>query len=731
MSKVSLRKMGKLNFAERFYPARPQRLIKLARKIAKRDTPSLIKYTAARASNRLYIKWLRNQSMLNNAEKQATMYSGKGRQWQNPYARPQPRSAVNKASVWYTAYPISMITDQKESTLSALGNEKLWQVFSEIGIKAIHTGPMKKAGGLRKWKSTPTIDGHFDRVSNSIDPIFGSEEEFRQLCEVANNSSAIVIDDIVPGHTGKGADFRLAEMNYKDYPGIYHMVEIEKQDWHLLPSVRRGRTSENISAEVEEVLKKKGYIIGRLPRVIFYEPGVKETNWSATRTIKGVDGISRRWVYLHYFKEGQPSINWLDPSFAGMKLVIGDALHSMGYLGSGGLRLDANGFLGIEKSNEDSPAWSEGHPLSQAANHFISSTVRKFDGFTFQELNLSIDDIKTMSQDGADLSYDFINRPAYQHALLTSDTEFLQLMLRNSLELDVDPAALVHAMQNHDELTYELVHFWTIHKDDSYEFRGKKILGSQLRETVRSELKDTLTTNKGYNLLFTDNGVACTTATVITAALGFKDIHNLSDDQIEEVKKAHLLLVMFNAFQPGVFAISGWDLVGSLTLESEKVKTLIQEGDTRWVNRGAYDLLGNHTGTQVSTAGMQRAENLYGDLVSQLSDKSSFVSQLKDLLRVRHEYSIATARQLDIPQVSNKAILAMLHKAENDNHQMTILNFSSKPQKATITSVLKDKDISFKNAISEDSMSYTLKNGKIDIALEPLQGTILVEVKGD
>ena len=151
-----------------------------------------------------------------------------------------------------------------------------------------------------------------------------------------------------------------------------------------------------------------------------------------------------------------------------MKLVVGDALHSVGELGSTGLRLDANGFLGIEKSDDDSPAWSEGHPLSQAANQLVSGMVRKVGGFTFQELNLSIDDIKLMSEDGADLSYDFINRPAYHHALASGDTEFLRLTLNLSLEHSIDPVSLVHAMQNHDELTYELVHFWTVHKNDIY-----------------------------------------------------------------------------------------------------------------------------------------------------------------------------------------------------------------------------------------------------------------------
>jgi glycosidase len=84
--------------------------------------------------------------------------------------------------------------------------------------------------------------------------------------------------------------------------------------------------------------------------------GVKETNWSVTRPVIGSDGVERRRAYLHHFKDGQPSINWLDPSFAGMRLVIGDALHSLADFGSGGLRLDANGFLGVEKSTEGMPA---------------------------------------------------------------------------------------------------------------------------------------------------------------------------------------------------------------------------------------------------------------------------------------------------------------------------------------------------------------------------------------
>ena len=81
------------------------------------------------------------------------------------------------------------------------------------------------------------MDGNFDRIGFDIDPALGSEEQMLQLSRVAAAHNAVVIDDIVPAHTGKGADFRLAELAYEDYPGLYHMVEIREEDWSLLPEV--------------------------------------------------------------------------------------------------------------------------------------------------------------------------------------------------------------------------------------------------------------------------------------------------------------------------------------------------------------------------------------------------------------------------------------------------------------------------------------------------------------
>jgi trehalose synthase len=675
-----------ITYDEQFYPARPRRFRPSARRsLARRISDRLAGDGEAVADNREYVEWLVEQSMLTDANRLASQLSGQGSMWQNPYAHPDPRAALERASVWFTAYPLSFVTRRGETYLSALADPALWQAFRAIGIDGIHTGPVKQAGGLNGRRLTPSVDGHFDRISMQVDAEFGTEDEFRRLCATASEYEGTVIDDIVPGHTGKGADFRLAEMAHGDYPGIYHMVSIAPEHWHLLPDVREGRDSVNLDGETEAALERAGYIIGRLQRVIFYEPGVKETNWSATRTVGGVDGIERRWVYLHYFKEGQPSINWLDPSFAGMRLVIGDALHALADLGSGGLRLDANGFLGVEKTAEDAPAWSEGHPLSEAANHMIASMIRKMGGFSFQELNLAMDDIKAMGDTGADLSYDFVTRPGYHHALVTGDTEFLRLTMNLSREMGIDPASLVHAMQNHDELTHELVHFSTRHRDDLFKYHGEELTGCLLGERIRADLNDGLTgPGKAYNRRFTQNGIACTTSTVIAATLGIEDLDAITEVERDEIQRVHLLLAMFNALQPGVFALSGWDLSGMLTVDATEVADLIAEGDTRWINRGAHDLRG--VDDPAREGKMPPARSLYGTLPEQLADPSSFASRLRAIIDVRRRSGIATAVQVDVPQVSHRAELVMVHRIDDHTHQITALNFSGEQLSGTVRS---------------------------------------------
>ena len=177
-----------------------------------------------------------------------------------------------------------------------------------------------------------------------------------------------------------------------------------------------------------------------------------------------------------------------------------------------------------------------------------------------------MDDIKAMGESGADLSYDFVTRPAYHHALVTGDTEFLRLTLNLARAMGVDPAvarardaeprrAHPRARALRDRAQGRRVRLR----------RGEQIRGERARRADPRRPHSTGSPDRRapYNRTFTTNGIACTTATVIAATLGIRDLdRDRRPTSVETIKRVHLLLAMFNALQPGVFALSGWDLLG-------------------------------------------------------------------------------------------------------------------------------------------------------------------------
>jgi trehalose synthase len=661
--------------------------------------------------------------MLHQAQLLARGYSGNSIQWRHPYGLPQPHAALERASVWFTAYPASTIAaGTNASVLTTLADERLWRAFQAIGIQGIHTGPMKLSGGVHERAFTPTVDGNFDRISFDIDPDFGTRAQYQAMVATARAHGAIVIGDVVPGHTGKGADFRLAERDYGDYPGIYHMVQINPADWTVLPPVAAGQDAVNLSPATVDALQGKGYLVGRLSSRIFYQPGVKETDWSATDVVRGVDGVRRRWVYLHYFKQGQPTLNWLDPSFAAERLVIGDAVHELTVLGDGMLRLDANGLLGIER-DAAGRVWSSDHPLSHTVNELIADMVRKLGGYTFEERAPPFEQMKALAGGGPDLTYDFVTRPEYDNALVSGDAGLLRLAYLRMHRLGVDPGRFIHALQNHDELTMGMPYFTGTYAEETFAFRGGQIAGRALRERVQQEMYARLTGEGApYNLRFGD-GVACTTATLIAATLGIRDLAALTAANIEQIKRLHLLLAFFNAMQPGVFALSGWDLVGALTLPADAVRARLADGDTRWINRGAYDLIGNNPDARTSAAGLPRAVALYGALPHQLASPDSFASQLSRLLRVRADLHLYAARLVDVPLVQAKGLLVLAHELpEGRGLEVTAINFGDRPLDESVAIAGVRPDAAVSDAL--DPKAARLKagaDGRVPLHLGPYE----------
>jgi trehalose synthase len=682
-----------------------------------------------------HIEWLKSRSMLLKYEALAQSFAGKSTQWQHPFGHSRPEDTLKLSSVWFAAYPDSVMGRQGTKVLEILGMPELHQTLSEIGIQAVHTGPVKRSGSIAGTEYGPSIDGNFDRIEQLVDPDYGDESQYQAMVSTAGQHGITIIGDLVPGHTGKGPDFRLAEQNVPGFPGIFTMIEIDHEDWPVLPPIPPGEDSVNLSQSSAQALKTLGYdIIGPLDAEVFARPGIKESSWSVTDVVRGVDGQDRRWAYLHVFKEGQPSLNWSDPSFGAHRLLTADLLHSLQVLGTRGLRLDATMFLGIEPRPEQEKGWLAGHPLSTQVTDLLGMMIRKFGGFSFQELNIDLAKVKKSLSSGPEFNYDFTTRPGYLYALVAGDGGPLRLMLRQMLGYGIQPIRMVHGLQNHDELMLETTHL-SINGKQEFSYEGTQERGDRLFKQIhQTVIRKTTGDHAPYNQAFAMSpGVCSTLPGLIAATLDIHDLSEITPKQIEQIKRIHLLAAAYNALQAGVFVLSGWDLVGALPIPIESVKELVADNDARWINRGAYDLLGIAENEDRSIQGLPRARSLYGSLAEQLQNRDSFASLLKSLLSLRESLGIARSELVDVPTVSSEGVVILVNKlpkpeGKTQAWQISALNFSKSPveQKLECAELNGEAKALWSNIQGGISESLARHNESLSLKLSPLEVKLVV-----
>ena len=593
---------------------------------------------------------------------------------------------------------------------------------------------MNITGGIVERGYTSTIDGWFDPISLEIDPALGTDQEYRRMVQVAREHHGLIAADLVPLHTGKGADFLLALRAYKNYPGMYAMVEIDKKDWSRLPPVDNAWKSALVSNEVAEQLHQDGYIPGRIDSCDADPDVRKASGWSATGEIEGVDGKTRRWVYLHYFKPGQPVLDWLDPSCAAQQVIAGNVVRTLDSLGAKVVRFDAVPFLGIEPKPGSRTAFHYQHPLSILDTDYLAFLTRRLGGWSFQELNAPAATVKQFLKEGPDLSYDFFTRTEGLHALLTGDAALLRQAYSDLIANQLQPLRLVHDLQNHDEITYQLVGLDAL-GDETVQYHGQAIAGRQLRDQILKEMRSKAAGAAApYNLLYrpTQDGVATTYAGFVAAALGIRDLDHITPQQQADIKQGHLLLAFANGMQPGVFSLSAWDLVGALPLPRKSVEKRLADGDCRWINRGAVDLLGANPDAQESAFGLPRTRALYGPLPEQLKDSNSFAMQLKRILAVRKKYHIEQAELIAAPEPDRSGVcILVMHIADQSATLITALNFSREAvhEQIDLQGIRELKTIKFADKAVVDCMAEMREgkvgvDGKIKLELEAWSGKV-------
>ena len=145
------------------------------------------------------------------------------------------------------------------------GIEKKLGYLSELGVTCIYLNPIFEAHSNHRYNTADYM---------KIDPLLGSEEDFKSLCDSAEEKGIRIILDGVFSHTGDDSVYFNKYSRYKSV-GAYNSPESEYYEWY----------------KFEEYPDKYQSWWG-------FEtlPEVREENESYQQFISGENGVVRKWL---------------------------------------------------------------------------------------------------------------------------------------------------------------------------------------------------------------------------------------------------------------------------------------------------------------------------------------------------------------------------------------------------------------------------------------------------
>jgi trehalose synthase len=449
--------------------------------------------------------------MLTDAESIGQKYAREVAKLPPPSLAPQNVPLLSATPTWLILDLSELAAQPGKTVLETLGSETFWQILQDLRISGLWLKNLKAGGSAR--------------IGFEIDPKWGGG--WSAVKEAAASRGTLLIGDCVGAATGPGLDFELALQNVSEYTEMYHLIEIDRKDFHLLPKVPVGMSFANVSWLELEGLYKKGYV----PQE--FRPYVKESSWNATPLMRSLNGQGRRFIYLKE-NENDPLFAWLSPSFAAEKILSADALDSVYRLSQKGLFLDAS--------------------IPRFAKETASLWIRKIGGYSVASTNGTIAELKTAP---ADIAVDAPTQAALLHALIAEDAEALRLIYKLYLQEGISLSRLAHILEPIERFPCDWTEF-LLNPKKQYQYLEEKITGELLRDRLLREdlykLRESLLPGSTPVLTW---GGAC------ALAFGAADPKDFQKKQ-DLIQKAHLLLAFTYAMQPGVFCLSASDLVGAL-----------------------------------------------------------------------------------------------------------------------------------------------------------------------
>lgn len=568
---------------------------------------------------------LEEESLLFRAEKIAKSYASQIAKAPPPALFPQTAACLKQSSVWFWA----------DLSVKSLFQPDFWNLIQSLGVDG--------------------VDLHTEKVSSAAAQTiacFAGERGITLIGHPLMSASCIE------------PDFELAIRAYKSYPHLFHLIEIEKEDWKLLPKTGKGDLFSPVPMSSVQALKSQGYLEGR-PETIY--PNTRFSCWAATAPIAGADHKTRRWIFLQNPNSGVAALNWLDPTFASQRVASGETINALCRLEQSILCFEASPLLCRQMA---------GLSPSENAIESLALLTRKLGGFSALRLNAPIEESKGAP---TDLLYDRFTRPAVLHALLTGDAEALRLIYRIFLQEELQPRSLIHELRPYSEAKCEWTEF-LLNPKRNYKYYEERITGELLAERL---LKENL-----YSLNQSPSPYTPPIAPLFGLCPASFDLSDLENHK-DELQKAHLLAAFFYAMQPGVFSFSADDLRGAF-------------GDDPMKGPG-----------------------LYHPLPRQLKNQNSFASELQRILFARKEISLPQAELVDVIPTSRKGLILLLHRLPlTREYYLLAVNFSRSYVQETIQGAFLPGKWAI-NLITQLTETKLYGSDTLELKLEPLTGKAL------
>lgn len=609
-----------------------------------------------------YVQWLERQAMVYQSSALTQIVSGSSIPWRKPYIQNTASQLRNEASVWLSLHAGSVLTGNGASVFSWLQQPEFWRQISLLGIHGLYLSPVRESGGLWGHDGDYQLFGE-DTVAYSFAKHAGTEKEYLRLLGAANRHGAILADDLIPAATGLGADFFLAARSRTAYAGVYALIEVPQKFWEILPASLSRWQVEPLSQGVVDSLRQKLVLPAPCVREQSHLP-FPPVGWAVTGEILGIDGVKRRFIYLYHDEATRPILHWNDPSAAARKIFSGSAIQEVGMLGTALVGIQVAPFIGLEPHGGDDSTIGV---LAEQVARNVAQEVRRYGGWSMLRDVLPVSLLPRFLKRGPDFVVDHALATAAQFALLTGDASLLRSTLQYMQEQNIAQERVVHSIQPTNGIVCSPLLF----------AEATLLDGRSLGELFDIALTRFLVgiTAKGGDVLMQGDTMHTTPVGLAAYASGVRKFVKATPEQKQEMAKGMAALVAFHAMQPGVFMLSGRDLMGTLPLPHGVVPAVSAKEALVQNTLGAYDLFGRTRGALLSPMGVPKAKAAFGPLLKQAAAPYSFMSQIQPLLHLRKKYAVADAQISRYPASKGAGcVLWELTLPDNMGHMLVAVN---------------------------------------------------------